>query len=326
MVKELEPNLADDAVTWGSNINIISVPHFITLAHEQSTVIKKVANENPGSRQGDRRKCCKEVKTNSTQTELQQPASRPGVLYMDTSPTKELFDSFSSLPSLNSTMEQQSLKQNNASHDEQLVNSLITDTTKKHLTGKDSLHHGNKKKRHKNKKEKLKVHKDITATLSNGSTHTIPTDNETTDNALLLTSSPVDLPAAAKSIGHTGVHTPYIVTQPQHSMPLTPTSSTPSLTHHSQKQTHSSDILTHHIQKQTHSSDILTHQTQKQTRCSDILTHHSQEQSNAVQQAKHWIKFEQLKAKYLPHSLPSNITAHSQKLLHSRFLVKQKLN
>lgn len=331
VVKELEPDLPDGTVTWRSNLNIITFPHFRLPFHEESVSMKMLSIEHQESsvKQSNRKKCRK-VKTISTQTELQpQPAaSRPGVRYMETSPRKELFDSFSSLSSVDCTMEQQTLQQEvpQQQHEQltNLINSVTMETTKKHLIGKSSQFSSNKK-RHKNKKEKLNVDHDTS--LPNAKHATMTTHEVTKDNSSLVTSSPVYQLTAA--------HRNSVITPPVHSLSLTPTSipssdmltqkqshSNDTSTHHTHKQSHPSDTLT---QKQSHSSDTLMHHTQKQSHPSDILTHHmyTQEQSHIIEQVKHWSKFEQLKAKYLPQ--PVVHAGQSQNTL-LKIMAKQKLN
>ena len=345
VVKELEPDLSDGTVIW--NNDIISFPCFRPAAHEDSVVVK---SQEGSIKQSSRRKFHKKVKTSSTQTEPQlQAVSRPGMHYMETSPGKEeLFDSFSSLSSVNCTMEQ--LQVMPQQHKEQAINLLTLETTKKHLTGKNAQH-GKRKKQ--NKKEKLKVDEEHNVSLSS-TTHAKLNSHETLKgNSMQSTDSPVHVPCTVKS-----THTSAVTRQPQHSSyNLTSTSfsdtvthnvpeqshstgdivthhaweqphSSNIVTHHTQEQPHSSDIVTHHTQvQQPHSSDIVTHHTQEQPHSSDIVTHHTQEQSRIIQQVKHWSKFEQLKAKYLPQSIHSSgVTSHNHKMLYSRFLAKQKLN
>jgi len=358
VVKELEPDLPHGTVTWRSNLNIISFPHFRLPACE--VAVKTLPNEyQSGMKQSNRRKCCK-VKTISTQTEFQpQPtASQPGVRYMDTSPRKELFDSFSSLSSVDCTIEQQSLQQEVPQRQHKqltnLINSVTMETTKKHLIGKNSQLTSNKK--HKTKKEKIKANEDYDPSLSNAKHATMTIHKITKDSSSVITSSPVhQLTTTGNSVPCTNTDRNGVITA-QHSLSLTPTSipssdmltqkqshSSDTLTHHTQKQPHSSDILTHHTQKQSHSSDTLTHHTQKQSHSSDTsthhtqkqshssdtlthhtqkqphssdtLTHHTQEQLRIIERVKHWSKFEQLKAKYLPQSV---VHADNHVILHSR--------
>ena len=338
VVKELEPDLPDGAVTWNSNLNI-SFPHFRPAAHEEP-LVKLLQEES--TKQSNRRKFHKKVKTSSTQTEPQlQAASRPGMRYMETSPGKELFDSFSSLSSINCTMSPQQVAPQEQVNN--LINSLIMETTKTHLTGTNTQH--GDRKRQKNKKTRHKEEKMTCHNVSLSST----THERLKDNTLLQSdSSPVHVPSTTT---HSIVtHTPAVARQLQHSsLNLTSTPSNDTLmsnvqsrssgdivthyihkqpdsndtvTHHTQAQPYSSDTMTHHTQEQPHSSDMVTHHTQKQPHSSDIVTHHTQEQSRIIQQVKHWSKFEQLRVKYLPQSTPSSVTSDNHKMLHSGFKMR----
>ena len=331
VVKELEPDLPDGAVTWNSNLNI-SFPHFRPTAHEEP-LVKLLQEES--TKQSNRRKFHKKVKTSSTQTEPQlQAASQPGMRYIETSPGKELFDSFSSLSSINCTMSPQQVAPQEQVNN--LINSLIMETTKTHLTDTNTQH--GDRKRQKNKKTRRKEEKMTCHNVSLSST----THERLKDNTLLQSdSSPVHVPsttthsivthtpAVARQLQHSSgdIVTHYIHKQPDsndtvtHHTQAQPYSSD-TMTHHTQEQPHSSDIMTHHTQEQPHSSDMVTHHTQEQPHSSDIVTHHTQEQSRIIQQVKHWSKFEQLRVKYLPQSTPSSVTSDNHKMLHSGFKMR----
>ena len=307
VVNELEPYLLDGTVTWGNNLNIISLPHFRVAAPEESI---SEGQRSSGGR-ANKKNHKKKVKSSSTQTDVhpQPVASRPGVQYMDTTPSKELFDSFSSLPSLEHSMEQPH------QHNEQatsIIQSVTMETTKKHLVGK-GLHHSDKKRHRKSKKEKFKVTEGV-------SHHNVSLSVSTPHTTTYSVSPPVHY-------GTTQPTSPVTTRQQHFSLASTPcnntmTHSTDIMTHHTQVQPHPSDIMTHHTQVQPHSSDIMTHHTQVQPHSSDIMTHHTQVQPYIRDQVRHWSKFEQLKAKYLPCG---NVSSDNKRILHSRFLAKQKL-
>lgn len=340
MVKELQPDLPDGAVTW-NQLNIIGFPCFIAPTHVES-VTKKCPESN--GRQASRRKTHKKkVKTSSTQTDLQQQlaVSRPGVRYMDTTPREELFDSFSSLSSVNYTIEQQPRQEDIPhQHDEQvtnLINSLTMETTKKHLISKNTQH-SDRKQRHKNKTEQFTVNKDVachnvslpntTHCIMACSTSSPAPVHEPQHSSLTLTSTPSSasvihctqkLPHSKDTVTHhTQVqsHSRNTVTHHTQVQPH----SRDTVTHHTQVEPHSRDTMTHQTQVQPHSRDIVTHCTQAQPHSRDIETHHTWVQPNITEQVKRWSKFEQLKAKYLPHP---NILSENQKI---RYLAKQKLN
>ena len=334
VVKELEPDLPDSTVTWNSNLNIISFPHFRPPAHEEPVVVMLSQQQGGMKQSKDRRKFHKKVKTSSssTQTEPQLSASRPGMHYMETSPGKELIDSFSSLPSIDCTMEQLSLQQQVTpqeqvmpqQHKEQannLINSLTMETARKHLTGKNTQH-GDRKKQ-KNKK-KLKVDKEITyrnVSLSSIA-HAKLTDHERLKSNTLLQSTPVHVPSTAHCIV---THTPAVTRQLQHSslnLTSTPSSDTvmhnvqqqshPSgdtVMHHTQEQPHSSDTMTYNTHKQPHSSDIVTCYTREQPHSSDIMTHHTQVEPHSSDIVTHHTQVQQ------PHS-SDIVTHHTQEQSH----------
>ena len=357
VVKELEAELPDGTVTWNS---IISYPNFRG-GHEQSATVK-ISQENRVT-QSNKRKLHKKVKTSSTQTDPQVAVSRPGMHYMETSPGNELFDSFSSLSSVNCTMEQLSLPRPQQ-RDElatDFISSLTMETATKHLTGK----HGDRK-RHKNKKEKVK--KEMTPNTTQASLkllkdNTISSPASTTANSRHCNCSPTIISRPRSSLTtstpSSDTMTHHTQEQPYHSDIMTHhtqqlphcsdtmlhhTQELPyhsdTVTHHTQDQPYHSDTMTHHIQEQPHCSDTVTHHTQDQPHCSDTVTHltqkqpqssdkvtyHSQEQSRIIQQVKHWSKFEQLKAKYLAQPPHTSVTSDNHKTFCSRFLEKQKLN
>ena len=381
VVNELEPYLLDGTVTWGNNLNIISLPHFRLAAPEESI---SEGQRSSGGR-ANKKNHKKKVKTSSTQTDVQpQPViSRPGVQYMDTTPSKELFDSFSSLPSLEHSMEQPH------QHDEQatsIIQSVTMETTKKHLVGK-GLHHSDKKRHHKSKKEKFKVTEGVShhnVLLSVSTPHTTysasppvhdgkhctitqptspvttrqqhcslastPCSDTMTHSSDIMTQHTQIQPHSSDIMTHhtqvqphsRDIMTHHTQVQPHssdimtHHTQVQPHSSDimthhtqvqphsrDIMTHHTQVQPHSSDIMTHHTQVQPHSRDIMTHHTQVQPHSSDIMTHHTQVQPHIREQIRHWSKFEQLKAKYLPYH--ANVSSDNQRILHSRFLAKQKL-
>ena len=328
VVKELEPDLPDGAVTWNCNLSI-SFPHFRPATH--------VVQEE-SIKQSNRRKFHKKVKTCSTQTEPQlQAASRPGMRYMETSPGKELFDSFSSLSSVNCTVSPQQVAPKEQVTD--LIDSLTMETTKKHLTGTNTQHGDRKKQKKTRHKEKLTDHnaslssithdherlKDNTLmqTLHVPTTHCTPAvARQLQHSSLNLTSTPSNDTLLSNVQSHTigDIVTHHTHKQPHSSDTMThhiqeQPHSSDIVTHHTQEQPHSSDTMTHHIQEQPHSGDIVTHHTQEQPHSSDIVTYHTQEQSRIVQQVKRWSKFEQLKAKYLPQSTPCSVTLGNHKKL-----------
>ena len=397
MVKELEPHLPDGTVTWGGNLNVISFPHFRVTTCEESMMAGRQNSSSSSARQVDRKehkKKKKKVKTSSTQTDVQSQSasSRPGVRYMDTTPSKELFDSFSSLSPLDHSMEQQSQADQHNEQTTNIIESLTMQTTKKHLVGKNLQH--SDKKRHRSKKEKFKMNEDDTrnTSMSNSTSGTMThSASPPVSDGKHCTTAQLASPVTTQQEHLSLASTPYIDAMTHHTQKLSHPSdimthhtqvqphSSDILTHHTQVQPHSSDIVTHHTQVQPHSSDIMTHHTQIQPHSSDIVTHHTQMQPHSsdivthhtqvqphssdamthrtqvqphssdivthhtqiqphssdimthrtqvqahiMEQVKHWSKFEQLKAKYLPHSYVSS--SDNQRILHSRFLAKQKL-
>ena len=348
VVKELEPELPDDTVTWNS---IISYPNFRVGGNEKSATMK-ASQENSVTGRTNKRKFRKKVKASSTQTDPQVPVSRPGMHYMETSPGNELFDSFSSLSSVNCTMEHLSLQrpQQRNKQAADLINSLTMETTKKHLTGKHAQH--GDRRRHKNKKEK--VNKEMTSSTTHSSLKLLKDDTInspalTTANSRHCNCSPTitskpqcpsltSTPSSDTITHHTkeqphhsGIMThhtqehPYLSDTVMHQTHELPHHSD-TMTHYTQEQPYHSDTVTQHTEEQPHCSDTVAHLIQKQSHSSGKVTYHTQEQLRIIQQVKHWSKFEQLKAKYLPQPAHTSVTSDYHKSVCSRFLAKQKLN
>ena len=323
VAKELEPDLQKDMITWGSNINIISIPHFITSTqpHSSGTDCLKQTSYSKSKK--------KKVKTISTQTE--SPAtSRPGVRYMERSPSQELVDSFSSLSSVDHNPVPPTIK------------TITMETTKHNLMkNKDATtnKHHKKKRKHVTSSTPY-VASDITLTTQDITQDTHPTNpphhpfkhtRESHSSVIHDTS----IPASQTSLTSTPVKSTYqsiltreIVTQASYtSTPLTQASYTstpvkcndiqlgrevlpyPIVSHASYTNTPlaqiSYDSIPVHYNTPQHSREVSSLQQ-------PIVTVSN---SQIRQDVARWSKFEQLKAKYLsqdhPVSLQTRLLKHN---------------
>jgi len=166
VAKELEADLQKDMITWSNNINIISLPHFVTST--KSPIKPHLSSGTVGMKKTSRSKSKKKVKTISTQTES-PVTSRPGVRYLERSPSQELIDSFSSLSSVDHTPVKPTIK------------TITMETTKHNLVrNKDTT----TKKHHKRKQKHVTStppHESCDITLT---TLDITQDTNTQDNHL----------------------------------------------------------------------------------------------------------------------------------------------
>ena len=323
VAKELEPDLQKDMITWGSSVNMISHPCFITT----KTVPTKPhpTSETDGPSHRSARKSKKKVKTISTQTE--SPAtSRPGVRYMERSPSQELVDSFSSLSSVDHSPVPPTIK------------SITMETTKHNLMRSKGT---SPNKCHKKKR------KHVTSTTAHVASDISATTQDITQDTTTTTTTQDNHPSSKECYHFTVNHESYINTPiSQKGVPLEPihhsflTSEAHSTTtdpiipaqaSYTSTPVKSNDAL---LSREVSSQSVVTEAGYTSTQPSydstpvqydfpqcSILTRELSSLRQPVitlpnsqirQDVARWSKFEQLKAKYLtPVSLQSKLLKHN---------------
>jgi len=329
VAKELEPDLQKDMITWGSNINIISLPYFITSS--KSPIKLHHSSGTGGTKRTSHIKCKKKVKTISTQTEL-PVTSRPGVRYLERSPSQELIDSFSSLSSVDHTPVLPTVK------------TITMETTKHNLMrNKDTT----TKKRHKKKQKHITsapplIKSEFTPTTQDITQDTITQDNHLTNMAQHPsfrkshssgshdTNTPASYTSTPVKAAHHSILTSEVLSHPtvtHASIPLSQIN-TPVFCNDTQL---GRKVLSHPVVTQDVTQVSYTNTSPAQTSRDSAPVHYNtplhsiltrempllQQLPNSQirQDVARWSKFEQLKAKYLTQdhtvSLQSRLLKHN---------------